>query len=214
LSRPAPDGHDFAKQRRVSSPHFAIGLDLRNGNALLMNALLAFARLVDDINDKFGAIAKWAVIASCFISASNAIVRYLLGISSNAFLEIQWYLFAACVMFGAAQVLRVNEHVRVDVLYGRYSGKTQVLIDLFGLVCFLLPVMVTMLYFSLPLFIRMYESHEMSNNAGGLLRWPAMLTLPLGFTLMILQGVAETIKRIAWLQHKYDMDIHYERPLQ
>ena len=179
-----------------------------------MNALLAFARLVDSISDMFGAIAKWAVISSCFISATNAIVRYSLGIGSNAFLEIQWYLFAACVMFGAAQVLRVNEHVRVDVLYGRYSGKTQVFIDLFGLVFFLLPVMVAMLYFSFPLFIKMYESGEMSNNAGGLLRWPAMLTLPLGFTLMILQGLAEIIKRVAWLEHKYDMDIHYERPLQ
>jgi TRAP-type mannitol/chloroaromatic compound transport system permease small subunit len=179
-----------------------------------MNGLLAFARGVDWISDRFGTFAKWAVISSCFISATNAIVRYALGIGSNAFLEVQWYLFAACVMFGAAQVLRVNEHVRVDVLYGHYSGKTQVLIDLFGLVFFLLPVMAAMLYFSFPLFIKMYQSGEMSNNAGGLVRWPAMLTLPLGFTLMILQGVAEIIKRVAWLQHKYDMDIHYERPLQ
>lgn len=179
-----------------------------------MNALLAFAKFVDSISDAFGAIAKWAVIASCFISATNAMVRYGLGIGSNAFLEIQWYLFAACVMFGASQVLRVNEHVRVDVLYGRFSGKTQVFIDLFGLVFFLLPVMFAMLYFSFPLFVKMYETHEMSNNAGGLVRWPAMLTLPLGFSLVILQGLAEIIKRVAWLMHKYDMDIHYERPLQ
>jgi TRAP-type mannitol/chloroaromatic compound transport system permease small subunit len=89
-----------------------------------------------------------------------------------------------------------------------------VYIDLFGLVFFLVPVMVTMLYFSLPLFIRMYETNEMSNNAGGLVRWPAMLMLPLGFTLVLLQGVAEIIKRVGWLQHKYNMDIHYERPLQ
>jgi TRAP-type mannitol/chloroaromatic compound transport system permease small subunit len=166
------------------------------------------------LNDKFGAIAKWAVILSCFISATNAVVRYLLSYSSNSFLEIQWYLFAACVMLGAAQVLRVNEHVRVDVLYGRGSGKTQVLIDLFGLIFFLLPVMVAMLYFSFPLFLKMFLSNEMSNNAGGLVRWPAMLMLPLGFGLMILQGIAEVIKRVAWLQNKYDMDIHYERPLQ
>lgn len=179
-----------------------------------MNALLALARLIDSITDKFGAVAKWAVIASCFISAANAIVRYTLDYSSNGFLEIQWYLFAACVMFGAAQVLRVNEHVRVDVLYGLYKGKTQVLIDIFGLVFFLLPVMVTMLYLSWPMFVGMYNSGEMSSNAGGLVRWPAMLTLPLGFGLMILQGLAEIIKRVGWLTHKYDMDIHYERPVQ
>jgi len=179
-----------------------------------MNALLAYARFVDAVNDKFGAIAKWAVIASCFISATNAVVRYALSYSSNAFLEIQWYLFAACVMLGAAQVLRVNEHVRVDVFYGRLGGKRQVYVDLFGLIFFLVPVMVAMIYFSTPLFVKMFESHEMSNNAGGLIRWPAMLMLPLGFTLVLLQGIGEIIKRIAWLQHKYDMDIHYERPLQ
>ena len=179
-----------------------------------MNALLAFARLVDSITDKFGTVAKWAVIASCVISAANALVRYTFDYSSNGFLEIQWYLFAACVMFGAAQVLRVNEHVRVDVFYGLYKGKTQVFIDLFGLAFFLLPVMVAMLYFSWPLFLRMYVSNEFSSNSGGLVRWPAMLTLPLGFSLMILQGLAEIIKRVGWLLHKYDMDIHYERPVQ
>jgi len=179
-----------------------------------MNGLLALARIIDAITDKFGAVAKWAVIASCFISAGNAVVRYTFDISSNGLLEIQWYLFAACVMFGAAQVLRVNEHVRVDVLYGLYKGKTQVFIDLFGLIFFLMPVMIAMLYFSWPLFVRMFLSHEVSNNAGGLIRWPAMLTLPVGFALMILQGLAEIIKRVGWLMHKYDMDIHYERPVQ
>ena len=179
-----------------------------------MSFLLKCVHLIDALTDRFGAVAKWAVILSCFISAANAVVRYAFDYSSNGFLEIQWYLFAVCVMFGAAQVLRVNEHVRVDVLYGRYSGKTQVLIDIFGIVFFLLPVMVVMLYFSFPLFLKMYVSNEMSSNAGGLLRWPAMLTLPLGFSLMILQGLSELIKRVAWLQHKYDLDIHYERPLQ
>lgn len=179
-----------------------------------MNALFAFARAVDWLTDRFGSFAKWAVFLSCFISAGNAVVRYALDISSNAFLEVQWYMFAACVMLGAAQVLRLNEHVRVDVLYGRYNGKTQVLIDLFGLLFFLLPVMLLMVYLSTPLFIKWYESGEMSSQAGGLIRWPAMLTLPLGFALMTLQGVAEVIKRIGWLMHKYDLDIHYERPLQ
>ena len=117
-------------------------------------------------------------------------------------------------MLGAAQVLRVNEHVRVDVLYGRYSGRTQALIDLFGLLLFLIPSMAIMFYYSWPLFASMYASGEMSSNAGGLIRWPAMLMLPLGFALLLLQGVTEIIKRWAWLAHKYDADFHYERPLQ
>ena len=179
-----------------------------------MNALLSLTRVIDWITDKFGAFAKWAVILSCFISFANAVVRYAFSYSSNAWLEIQWYLFAACVMLGAAQVLRVNEHVRVDVIYSKFSSRGQVWIDLFGLVCFLLPVMALMLYYSAPLFLRMFLSQEMSSNAGGLIRWPAMLMLPLGFTLMLLQGLSEIIKRVGWLMHIYDMDLHYERPLQ
>lgn len=179
-----------------------------------MNGLLALSRGIDALNDRFAVIAKWAVLLSCAISAGNAGVRYLADYSSNAFLEIQWYLFAACVMLGAAQVLRVNEHVRVDVFYGRFSGRGQALIDLFGLCVFLLPVMVVMIYFSWPLFLKMYLSGEMSSNAGGLVRWPAMLTLPLGFALLLLQGVSEIIKRVAWLNHRYEGDFHYERPLQ
>jgi TRAP-type mannitol/chloroaromatic compound transport system permease small subunit len=179
-----------------------------------MNALLALSRLIDALTDKFAAVAKWAVLASCFISAANALVRYLANFGSNAFLEIQWYLFAACVMLGAAQVLRVNEHVRVDVLYGMYSGRVKALIDLAGLVLFVLPVMAVMIYFSWPLFVHMYVTGEMSSNAGGLIRWPAMLMLPLGFMLLFVQGISEIIKRVAWLAHKYDADFHYERPLQ
>ncbi len=179
-----------------------------------MKTLLAFSQMVDWITDRFGFIAKWAVILSCFISALNAVVRYLFDIGSNGWLEIQWYLFAACVMLGAAQVLRVNEHVRVDVIYGRLSSRGRVWIDLLGLIGFLLPAMAVMLYFSFPLFLRMYGSGEMSSNAGGLIRWPAMLMLPLGFTLVILQGLSEIIKRVGWLTHTYEMDIHYERPLQ
>ena len=179
-----------------------------------MEVLLRLSRLIDALNDKFAEIAKWAVLASCFISASNAVVRYLANYSSNAWLEIQWYMFAACVMLGAAQVLRLNEHVRVDVLYGQYSGKVQALVDLAGLLLFLMPVMVLMVYFSWPLFERMYTTGEMSSNSGGLIRWPAMLMLPVGFTLLLLQGISEAIKRVAWLNHKYEGEFHYERPLQ
>ena len=179
-----------------------------------MNAWLALSRLIDKVNDKFGELAKWAVITSCFISATNAIIRYGFNYSSNAYLEIQWYLFAVVVMLGASQVLRVNEHIRVDVIYGLYSGRTQAIIDLVGLALFMLPSMLVMIYFSLPLFLKMYATGEMSSNAGGLIRWPAMLLLPLGFSLLFAQGISEAIKRVAWLAHKYEGDFHYERPLQ
>ena len=129
-------------------------------------------------------------------------------------LEIQWYLFAGCVMFGAAQVLRVNEHVRVDVLYGMYPTRMKVLVDLFGLIFFLLPVMGTIAWLSVPFLVKMYVSGEMSSNAGGLIRWPVMATIPLGLGLLILQAVSEIIKRVGWLMHVHDMDTHYERPLQ
>ncbi len=179
-----------------------------------MEVLLRLTKLIDALNDKFAEFAKWAVLASCFISASNAVVRYLANYSSNAWLEIQWYMFAGCVMLGAAQVLRLNEHVRVDVLYGQYSGKVQAIVDLAGLLLFLMPVMVMMVYFSWPLFLQMYATGEMSSNSGGLIRWPAMLMLPVGFTLLLLQGISEAIKRVAWLNHQYEGEFHYERPLQ
>lgn len=179
-----------------------------------MEMMLRLSKLIDGLNDRFAEIAKWAVLASCVISASNAVVRYLANYSSNSWLEIQWYLFAACVMLGAAQVLRLNEHVRVDVLYGQYPGKVQALVDLAGLLLFLMPVMVMMIYFSWPLFVKMFATGEMSSNSGGLIRWPAMLMLPVGFTLLLLQGISEAIKRVAWLNHQYDGEFHYERPLQ
>ena len=179
-----------------------------------MEALLAVSRVIDRWTDRFAVIAQWAVFLSCFISAGNALSRYLAGLSSNGALEIQWYLFAACVMLGASQVLRVNEHVRVDILYGRFSGRGQAILDLAGLGLFLIPVMVVMIYFSWPLFVKMLVTGEMSSNASGLIRWPAMLMLPLGFSLLLLQGISEMIKRVAWLNHRYEADFHYERPLQ
>lgn len=179
-----------------------------------MDRLLALARAIDRVTDAFARIAEVAVIASCFISAGNAVVRYGLDYSSNAWIEIQWYLFAACVMLGAAQVLRVNEHVRVDVLYGRWPVRTRVWIDLFGLVFFLLPVVCAMVWYSTPLLLRMFESGEVSANAGGLIRWPAMALLPLGFSLLAVQAVGEIVKRIGWLAGRIELALHYERPLQ
>ena len=202
-----------------------------------MNALLALAKGIDQLNDRFGAIAKWAVLLSCLISATNAVVRYALDYSSNSFLEIQWYLFAACVMLGSAQVLRMNEHVRVDVFYSRLSGHGKVFVDLFGLLVFLLPVIGYMAWLSWSLFVlklstgmqpgdsiasmgsasyvhKLLTSGEVSSNAGGLILWPAALLMPLGFALVWLQGLAEVIKRIGWLTHHFEMETHYERPLQ
>ena len=179
-----------------------------------MKQLLVLARTIDRLNDQFATLAKAAVISACAVSALNAVVRYAFDYSSNAFLEVQWYLFAVCVMFGAPQVLRVNEHVRVDVLYGLYPTRMKVCIDLLGMLLFLLPVALLVVWLSLPIFGRMYLTGEMSNNAGGLIRWPVMLTIPLGLTLLILQAVSEVIKRAGWLLQAHDMDTHYERPLQ
>ena len=179
-----------------------------------MSSLLQLSRWIDWINDRFGTVAQWSVFLACLISAANALVRYIANYSSNAYLEIQWYLFAAVVMLGASQVLRINEHIRVDVVYSRYSGRTQALIDLIGLVFFMLPSMAVMIAYAWPLFVNMVVTGEVSNNAGGLIRWPAMLLLPLGFGLLFAQGVSEAIKRVAWLTHQYDGEFHYEKPLQ
>jgi TRAP-type mannitol/chloroaromatic compound transport system permease small subunit len=179
-----------------------------------VSALLKLALGVDWISERLGKLAAWAVLAAALISAGNAFIRYGLDKSSNGWLEIQWYLFALTVMMGAPIVLKLNEHVRVDIFYGRLKGNLPVYVDLLGLLVFLLPVMGLMAWLSWPLFVRMLLSHEMSNNAGGLIRWPAMLLLPFGFGMMFLQGLSEVVKRICYLQGSYQMDTHYEKPLQ
>ena len=179
-----------------------------------MKALLKLSLGMDWISERVGYIASVAVLLTALISAGNAFVRYIFDISSNGWLEIQWYLFAGIVMLGAPMVLRLNEHVRVDLIYGRLKGNAPVYVDLFGLVFFLLPVMSLMAYLSWPLLVKMYVSGEMSNNAGGLIRWPAMAMLPIGFGMIVLQGLSEIVKRVAYLMHLYEMDTHYERPLQ
>lgn len=179
-----------------------------------MSKLLKFALGVDKISQQFGHVAAFTVLAAALISAGNAFIRYGFDVSSNGWLEIQWYLFAETVMLGAPLVLKLNEHVRVDIFYGQLKGKGPVYIDLLGLILFLLPVMVTLTYLSFPLFLKMLVTNEMSSNAGGLIRWPAMLLLPLGFAWMFLQGLSEIIKRVAYLQGKFEMDTHYEKPVQ
>lgn len=179
-----------------------------------MPVLLKLALAMDWISVRIGRVAAVAVLATAMISAGNAFVRYGLSISSNAWLEIQWYLFAGIVMLGAPMVLKVNEHVRVDLVYGRLKGRAPVYVDLFGLIFFLLPVMVVLAWLSWPLLVKMYLTGEMSSNAGGLIRWPAMLMLPVGFALMVLQGLAEIVKRVYYLKGQYEMDTHYEAPVQ
>lgn len=179
-----------------------------------MSALLKFAGAMDWISTQFGRFAAWAVLAAALISAGNAISRYGLDLSSNAWLEIQWYLFAATVMLGAPIVLKLNEHVRVDIIYGKLGRHGPVYVDLFGLVFFLLPVMGLMTWLTWPFFLGMLRSGEMSGNIGGLIRWPAAVLMPLGFGALFLQGIAEIIKRIAHLRGLIEMNTHYAKPVQ
>jgi len=179
-----------------------------------MKKLLAFSRGVDYVNAKIGWIADWLVLLSCLISAGNAFSRYAFGISSNAWLEIQWYMFAAMVMLGASYTLQRNEHVRVDIVYANVSTRRQIGIDVFGFVLFMLPATVIMTYLSWPIFHNSWALGEVSSNAGGLIRWPVKIFLPIGFALLTLQGISELIKRVAMLRGDMKADLHYERPLQ
>ena len=179
-----------------------------------MPALLAISRLIDGASTTAGRIAAWFVLGACLVSAGNAGVRYLFGYSSNGWLEIQWYLFGALVFLGAAHTLRVNEHVRVDLVYGSVSDRARLWIDALGFLVFLIPVGAYLTYLCVPFFVRSFQANEMSNNAGGLILWPIKLVLPLGFALLTLQGVSELIKRLAALQGDLALDTRYEKPLQ
>jgi TRAP-type mannitol/chloroaromatic compound transport system permease small subunit len=179
-----------------------------------VSALLKFTALIDWISAQIGKLAAWAVLLAALISAGNAAVRYGLDLSNNAWLEIQWYLFAATVMLGAPIVLKLNEHVRVDILYGKLKRNGPVYVDLFGLIFFLLPVMGLLFWLTFPFFLGMLHSGERSGSIGGLIRWPAALMMPLGFGAVFLQGVAEIIKRLAYLRGLIEMNTHYEKPVQ
>ncbi|SFE17284.1 TRAP transporter small permease subunit [Paracidovorax konjaci] len=179
-----------------------------------MTGLLQLASGMDWISTKLSKVAAWAVLAAALISAGNALTRYGLDLSSNAWLEIQWYLFGTTVMLGAPLVLKLNEHVRVDIIYGKLRGRGPVFVDLFGLIFFLLPVMGLLTWLTWPFFWNMFVTKEMSGNIGGLIRWPAALLLPVGFGAVFLQGVAEIIKRVAYLTGHVKTSPHYEKPVQ
>jgi len=169
------------------------------GRDLSMALLLKFSRLIDWVSNALGKIIMWLVLAAVLISAINAMMRKAFNIGSNAYLEIQWYLFAGVFMLGAAYVLLHNAHVRIDFIAARLGKRTNALIDAIGIVVFLIPLCVILIDLSWPFFMRAYESGEMSENAGGLIRWPVILLIPLGFAFLLLQAVSELIKRVAFL---------------
>ncbi len=179
-----------------------------------MKTLLRLAAAIDSLNDRLGTLANGMVLAACVICAVNAMIRYAFDLSSNAWLEIQWYLFAGVVMLGAAQTLRLNEHVRVDIVYMHLSERGRAWLDLVGTAMFLVPSMVAIAWLAWPFFLQSWAIQEGSTNAGGLIRWPVKILLPVGFVLVALQGVSEIIKRAAMLRGTAHFDSRYERPLQ
>ena len=165
-----------------------------------MNALLKLSRLIDSMTESVGQTARWLVLLVVLISTGNAVMRYTINYSSNAFLEIQWYLFGLIFMSCAAYTLLRNEHVRIDLISSRFSKRGQAWIDIGGILFFLLPMAVGVMVLSWPVFTHALQSNEMSNSAGGLIVWPARLMIPCGFFLLILQALSELIKRIGFLQ--------------
>ena len=169
-----------------------------------MTLLLKLSQLIDWLTERVGKGAFWLVLIMTLISAGNAVVRFIFNYSSNGLLEIQWYLFAAVFLLCSPYTLQKNEHVRIDVLSGKLSPRGLAVIDIIGTLFFLLPMVIVVLWLSLPLIAESYKINEMSANAGGLIRWPVKLLLPIGFTLLALQGISELIKRIAFLAGMID----------
>lgn len=164
-----------------------------------MHALLKISMLVDGLNDRVGKLVRWLVLAAVLISAGNAIVRKLFNTSSNALLEIQWYLFAGVFMLGAGYAFLHNVHVRIDFISSKLSKRANAIIDSLGIVIFLIPLCLILINLSWPFFHNAWVSGEMSSNAGGLIRWPVLALIPLGFSLLLLQGLSELIKRLSYL---------------
>jgi TRAP-type mannitol/chloroaromatic compound transport system permease small subunit len=165
-----------------------------------MAFLLGFTRIVDAFNEGIGKLIRWLVLAAVLISAGNAIARKAFNIGSNAYLEVQWYLFAAVFMLGAGYAFLHNVHVRIDFLSSRLSKRTNAVIDSLGIVLFLIPLCLILITLSWPFFVNAWNTGEMSSNAGGLIRWPAYLLIPVGFAILLAQAVSELIKRIAFLR--------------
>ena len=165
-----------------------------------MKALLRLSGFIDALNERVGRLSYWLILVMVLVSAGNATVRYVFDRSSNAWLEIQWYLFSAVFLFGAGYTLLHNQHVRIDVITSHLSKRARAWIDILGTLFFLLPMAIAIMWLSWPVFLESYRIHEESSNAGGLIVWPARLMVPIGFFLLILQGLSELIKRIAFLR--------------
>lgn len=165
-----------------------------------MAPLLKLSGLIDSLNELLGKVIMWLVLAAVLISSGNAIMRKAFSIGSNAYLEIQWYLFAAVFMLGVGYVMLKNAHVRIDFISSQLSKRTNALIDAIGIVVFTIPLSIIMIDLGWPLFHRAWVSGEMSQNAGGLIRWPVMLLIPAGFAVLLLQAFSELVKRIAFLR--------------
>ena len=179
-----------------------------------MEKLLAFSRRIDRVSELAGAVADRLVLLACLVSAGNAVVRYLVNYSSNAWLEVQWYMFGALVFLGAAHTLRMNEHVRVDIIYSWVSDRTRLWIDALGFAFIFMPVLFVLASISWPFFIRSFLQGEYSSNSGGLIMWPIKFFIPFGFSFLLVQGVSELIKRVAALMGRYTLDHEYEKPVQ
>jgi TRAP-type mannitol/chloroaromatic compound transport system permease small subunit len=180
----------------------------------VMRPLLALSNAIDLLNQKLGVICNFLILAACVVSAGNAMIRYAFGYSSNSWLELQWYMFAIVVMFGASYTFKRNEHVRVEILYLMLSERGQLWLDMVGTLFFLIPSCLLLAYLSWPFFYQAYAVGEISSNAGGLVRWPIKFVIPAGFVLLALQGLSEVIKRIAALKGYVMIDAKYERPVQ
>ena len=167
-----------------------------------MRSLIAISRFIDAVNERVGRAVAWLVLAAVVVSTANALFRYALNLSSNAWLEIQWYLFGAVFLLAAGYTLKHDEHVRIDVVSGKLSQRARAWIDVLGTVFFLMPTALLILYLAWPMFVQSYMGHEMSSDAGGLVRWPVKLLIPAGFALLALQGISQLIKRIAFLRGK------------
>jgi TRAP-type mannitol/chloroaromatic compound transport system permease small subunit len=165
-----------------------------------MQFLLRLSRVMDSISERIGSILIWALFSTVIISTVNAIIRKVFSIGSNAWLELQWYLFAAVFLLGAGYAFLHNAHVRIDFFSARLSPRTRNIIDIVGILAFLTPLAWMLLYLSWPLFVNAWTSNEMSQNAGGLIRWPVLALVPLGMALLLAQGASELVKRVAFLK--------------
>ena len=175
-----------------------------------MSILLSLSRLIDAISLGLGKLIMWLILAATAISAVNAVLRKAFSIGSNSALEIQWYLFAGVFMLGVGYVMLKNDHVRIDFISGRFSKRTNAIIDAVGIVVFTIPLAIIMIDLAWPYFMRTYESGEMSQNAGGLIRWPAVILIPVGFGVLLLQAISELIKRIGFLTGHRDQPFSIE----